>query len=318
MKPVSETKKMTDVGVIVGRFQVPTLHEAHKDLIRTVCSRHNRVLIILGVSAIKASTRKNALDFDTRRKMIEWEFKSEVASDKLSVYYIKNCKENETWAHKLDTIIDENITIGSTVTLYGSRDSFIKSYSPHGKYECEELIPEVMVSGTEIRHAITRTTKNSPEFRAGAFWAATNRFPTVYTTVDVAVIKKEGEIIKLLLGRKGDESKFRIVGGFADVRSESFEHDAKREVYEETNRMMEISEPKYLGSFNIDDWRYRDEDDKIRTLFFLSNYVFGTPEAADDIKEVKWFVLTKDFDAEANVEYEHVILVKHLVKHLFG
>lgn len=43
MKTVNET---AEVGIIVGRFQVPSLHEAHKELIQTVVNKHPRVLII--------------------------------------------------------------------------------------------------------------------------------------------------------------------------------------------------------------------------------------------------------------------------------
>jgi bifunctional NMN adenylyltransferase/nudix hydrolase len=58
-----------DVGVIVGRFQVPELHDAHKDLIETVCDKHDKVIIFLGLSPLMV-TRENPLDFESRKQMI--------------------------------------------------------------------------------------------------------------------------------------------------------------------------------------------------------------------------------------------------------
>ena len=45
-----------DVGVLVGRFQVHKLHQAHLDLIRYVIERHDRVLIFLGTSSSRVVT----------------------------------------------------------------------------------------------------------------------------------------------------------------------------------------------------------------------------------------------------------------------
>ena len=48
-------------GVIIARFQTPALHEGHLSLIRQVKQKHNRLIIVLGVSPVKGS-RKNPLD----------------------------------------------------------------------------------------------------------------------------------------------------------------------------------------------------------------------------------------------------------------
>ena len=41
--------KEFNVGVIVGRFQVPELHRMHHDLIQSVIDRHEKVYIFLGI-----------------------------------------------------------------------------------------------------------------------------------------------------------------------------------------------------------------------------------------------------------------------------
>ena len=47
----------------------------------------------------------------------------------------------------------------------------------------------------------------------------------------------------------------------------------------------------YEKSFRVNDWRYRNEDDKIITTLFTTEYVGGDPVGSDDIAEVKWFPL---------------------------
>ena len=65
-----KTKEVrADVGVLVGRFQVPNLHPGHIELIQSVCEAHSKVLIFLGLAPTKA-TRNNPLDFESRKHMI--------------------------------------------------------------------------------------------------------------------------------------------------------------------------------------------------------------------------------------------------------
>ena len=59
-----------------------------------------------------------------------------------------------------------------------------------------------------------------------------------------------------------------------------------REVQEETG--LEVDNIIYLSSFKVNDWRYRNERNSIKTLFFVADYIFGTPIASDDIAEVHW------------------------------
>ena len=89
------------------------------------------------------------------------------------------------------------------------------------------------------------------------------------------------------MARKPLEDKYRFVGGFADPRSGSYEEDARREAEEEAG--VEITTPEYVCSMAIDDWRYRNEVDKVVTTFFKSRVAFGRPEAGDDVCEVRWF-----------------------------
>ena len=274
MQPAQE---QYDIGVIVGRFQVHELHQAHRDLIDYVCDHHEKVVIVLGLSPLPVSTN-NPLDFESRKQML-----LEAYPD-VTVLYIKDMAEDEPWSKRLDALVSDVATPRQSIVLYGGRDSFMEHY--HGRFPTQELVQTTFMSGTAQRKAIARSsTRASADFRAGAIWASQSRFPTVYTTVDIAVLDEKGE--RVLLGRKPGETLYRFLGGFADPASETFEQDARREVAEEGG--IEVGDVTYIGSQNIEDWRYRNEPDGIRTMMFTAKYLHGRPTPGDDIEEVRWF-----------------------------
>lgn len=297
-------KVKSDVGIIVGRFQVPDLHDAHKQLIQTVCTKHDKVIIFLGLSPVFNSD--NPLDFEARKQMLHETFPNVI------VAYVPDQPLDTVWSIKLDEQIKLLTGPKQTVTLYGGRDSFISRYS--GKYPTEELVQDRWVSGTEIRSMVKNQVKASREFRHGVIWASWQRFDTVYTTVDIALTKDNGK--KVLLARKPNEVLYRFPGGFIDKRDKSNEEAAMRELYEEVSGIeAEVITPKhYVGSFNIDDWRYRGANDSIRTLFYTTQYLFGAPKASDDIAEVQWFELKKLTDDM--IVSGHRILVNVLKEYL--
>jgi bifunctional NMN adenylyltransferase/nudix hydrolase len=290
----------TDVGVIVGRFQVPHLHEAHTELIQTVCSNHPKVIIILGLSPCKV-TYNNPLDFEARKQMLLEKFPNVV------VAYVKDCVSDEVWSRKLDETISDLVSPNQTVTLYGSRDSFIPHYK--GRFKTQRLEQRVYVSGSELRREISAKVKASSDFRAGVIWATANQYAKVHPTVDVAILNERADWV--LMARKPNETNFRFVGGFATTGG-TYEQDARREVMEETH--CDITDPEYIGSCLIDDWRYRKESDKIKTLFFKAKYVSGSPKADDDVAELRWWAFSEL--KEKDVVPEHRPLLRMLYQNL--
>jgi len=274
MKTKLET---AEVGIIIGRFQIPELHEVHKEIIQRVIDSHPRVLLFIGLAPDSCRcTYNNPLDFVTRRAMIQKEYPN------IEIHYIKDQPEDSTWSKDLDTQIGNFTGVGQKVVLYGGRDSFIPHYS--GKYPVVELAASKIVSGKEIRKNVGIKSKNTAEFREGVIWAVENQWPSALPTVDIAIIDRNGR--RLLLGRKPGESQRRFPGGFAKETSLCYEDDAKRETAEETS--LEVDNITYLASFNINDWRYRNERNKIKTLFFVADYIYGSPVAGDDLAEIMW------------------------------
>lgn len=283
----------TDVAVIVGRFQVNELHEAHIDLITSVLNKHDRVLLFLGNSTIR-NTLNNPLDYRARRTMIADKFPT------VEIHYINDNPSDTAWTKNLDKLIGEQLLPMQTVTLYGSRDSFLKCYT--GKFNTCELEATTFISGTEVRRRVCNNYPPTADYRAGMIAATAYRFPTAFQTVDIAVVNDKGE---LLLARKPEEKKWRFIGGFSDPASVSLEEDAKREMQEEAG--VEVGNITYLGSTLINDWRYRGEIDKIKTALFVAKYVFGKPEGADDVAEVKW-VSINNLTKNDIVETHHVLI----------
>jgi bifunctional NMN adenylyltransferase/nudix hydrolase len=125
--------------------------------------------------------------------------------------------------------------------------------------------------------------------------------------VDIAIWDEGYE--RLLMARKPGEKEYRFVGGFV-TETTTYEANARREVQEETG--IEITDPQYVCSYRVDDWRYRRERDGIVTILFEAKLMFGTPTPNDDIEELRWFKL-EDIEQGMLVE-EHWPLFERLMK----
>lgn len=283
--------EQTDVGVIIGRFQVPELHAGHQELIDSVLVNHHRVIVVLGMGHTKCSFR-NPLDVGARRSMFREQYPD------ITCLYIKDMQTNEAWSAKLDEIIHDEVAPESTVTLYGSRDSFVESYT--GAYNTIELKQKTYVSGTSIRKQLAHNAKKDKQFRVGCCFAVANQWPGPETTIDVAIFNKKND--QILLGRKIDEEGWRVIGGFVQ-NEETLEECVLREGKEETG--LDLAYPEYVGSFVSDDWRKMGERDKILTVLFKASVAKGRPAPDDDIHELQWFDLNGDLF--------HIVISNHRV-----
>ena len=268
---------ITSLGVVVARVQVDDLHEGHIDLFKEVSDTNSALLVVLGLSPCKC-TSNNPLDYDTRRRMISAHFPS------AKVAYITDMYSDVEWSKTLDTIVSKYVNNFDTVTLYGGRDSFIKYY--HGKFNTQELEPRVMISGTAIRTQLAVRSRDTVDFRAGAIWYALNQYPRALPTVDIAVLDIARDSI--LLARKQHEEMYRLIGGFAQP-GETYESSALRELQEESGLVVAPEHLNIERSFFIDDWRYKNERDKITTMLYTVMKWEGLPKPDDDIHELRWF-----------------------------
>jgi bifunctional NMN adenylyltransferase/nudix hydrolase len=273
------TEKSTDVGIIVGRFQSPFIHEGHQEVIQKVISKHPRVVVFLGLSPHRC-TRKDPYDFQIRKAMFEEQFPT------VEVDYITDVGNDEVWSKNLDKQIRRVLGPNQTGTLYGSRDSFLKSYK--GIYPTCELIPSKYISASDIRKQIGIKAKRTRDFREGIVYAMEHQPTRVIPTVDMAVLNPKTK--ELLMVRKTDESSLRFPGGKAETESVSYEADALRELSQEVGSKVSVCSPKYITSMLMDDWKFRGQYDKIKTVFFYCEYIGGDPAPEDDneIAEARW------------------------------
>lgn len=285
--------KTTDIGVIVGRFQTNELHAGHKEIIQQVISSHDKVIIFLGISQA-INTKRNPLDFITRKLMIEHAFPTGISA----ILPLIDKYSDSVWSKQIDYKVREVFPTGS-VTLYGSRDSCLSSYL--GDFKTLELSPSMYISATNIRESVSKKTLQSSDFRAGVIYSVYSSYPTAYPTVDLLIFKGGN----VLLGKKDGENMWRFIGGFVDPTDLSLEAAAKREGYEETG--LELANFKYLFSSKINDWRYSKVADKgIITTVFSCDFIFGSPSPGDDIAALKWFTLE-----ELKTNYSDILIEGH-------
>lgn len=270
-------RKEADVGVIVARFQVARLTAAHMDLISTVVKWHKRTIILLGNSPVP-NTRRNPLSFEAREKMVRAEFPD------VMILPIHDRSSDQAWSAAVDVNLRGVLQHHETAVIYGSRDSFIEHYS--GTFPTQKLEPTPALSGSTAREALRVGALQSEDFRAGIIHGAFMRFPTVYPTVDMAVVDHDMRRVALIKKSVGDVT-WRFPGGFVDPKDRDFPAAALREAREEVG-LGECEVPEYIGSFSVNDWRYRGEMDCIKTTFFLIRQLWGTLKAGDDAAVVEW------------------------------
>lgn len=269
-----------DTAAIIARFQTPYLHEGHVHLINQVSENHSKVVIVLGTSPL-AGSRKNPFDYHTREKMIKSQFPEVV------VLPLPDEPSDFTWSKSLDGLLESTFS-GEKFSLYGSRDSFIQYYN--GKFKTEELPAHGDYNATEIRARYASKVLDSPDFRAGILYAFNVQYKKVFPTVDVALFRNNGE--EILLGKKDNSPLLRLPGGFVDPEDISYELAAERELFEEVGDL-EVGSMQYEMSVKVDDWRYKNEDDKIITHLFSADFISGQVKASDDIVEVQWVMVSE-------------------------
>jgi len=310
------------VGVVIGRWQVETLHEGHRFLINEAFRHHKKVIIFIGCAPIQG-TKHNPLDYPTRERLLRSEYPD------ATILPLYDHLSNEEWSKQLDSQIRGIYPNVTNAKLYGGRSSFQEHYC--GTFEPVNINSDIEYkSGTKQREDIGKVVRGSADFRAGIVYSTQNSWPYVKMCVDIAYVKTLGEIDGsggsignkvlgklrdplILLGRKETENKWRVPGGMVE-KGESLEFAACKELGEETDMFVEMSKLKYIGSYPVGDWRFKNAGEiGLLTALFLVEHQFGAPVAKDDLVEVKWCPLSK---AEREVTKGHKVLIAAVKKHL--
>jgi bifunctional NMN adenylyltransferase/nudix hydrolase len=324
-----EQSSKSGIGVVVGRFQTDRLTNGHINLFEEVLQKRAALMVILGSSKAK-NTKRNPLDFETRRQMIANEYPDAI------IFNIWDEPTDESWSKTLDNIISENVPPGTNVMLYGSRDSFIQSYT--GKFFTCQIAEKSGISGSEIRKTIGLIPIGISEFRRGAIYASQSRYDQVVMCVDIAPIMYiDGNPYLVMIRKNEDDANrgleqskcYRFIGGHADVKTlkkygldsnKTLELMAIKEAREEASIDIDVKDVHYLGSYYIPDWRYKDENDMIMSAFFVAKCSgsFSVLDicAGDDADEVLLISVEDFLNQKVYIVKEHKMLAENLRKTL--
>jgi len=252
------------VGIIIGRFQVDELHEAHHYCIYQVVSNHKNSIIFLGTPKV-SGTKSNPLDFQTRKQMIGRTYPSAIIAP------LQDCDTDEEWSIELDRRIRGLLNLfpdirpgEEPVLLYGGRDSFIPHYK--GIFKTIEIKEYPSKSGTEARRFIGEHPIDSSDFRKGIIYNTYNQsnklIPYVKILIDTNLSNDETKEIK---------KNTLVVLGEPSINDSSLEQSVKRIVSEKIG--CEIDMIEYLSSEIYEDWRYKDV--KMMIIVYKAKYIFG-------------------------------------------
>lgn len=165
------------VGVIVARFQVPELSDAHDSLIRHVRRHCKEVCVMLGVAP--RVDRRNPLSFEMREDMVRTEY-----PDINHVHPLRDVPgDDKTWSYNLDMFIGLLFPLAGEITLFGGRDSFIKHYT--GTNRVVTVAFGAARSGSTIRQEIGHSApEGTASFRKGVIYAVENYLGSEPSAVD--------------------------------------------------------------------------------------------------------------------------------------
>jgi bifunctional NMN adenylyltransferase/nudix hydrolase len=302
----------SNVGVAVMRCQVSSLTVGHEELIKYMMAENDGVIVVLGESPVRPN-HTDPLSIEMRRNMIKYRF------PKVVVLSIMDRRDDVEWSKELDRMIAKNIPPGSKVKLYGGRDSFLPHY--FGKYQVEEFSQQMnSQSGTSQRKQVACNPDDGSEnFRRGAIWATQNQYVRVVPTVDIApIIYHEGAATLVMIKKDSDNGKIRFIGGHIEpdrkgqYKNKFAEVQAAKECKEEADLEAKDDTIRYLGSFFVNDWRYKS--DMVMTMFFVADAI-GEPRAGDDADDIILIPVREMEKYRYIVVEEHLMMYYELARH---
>lgn len=275
---------MSKISAVIGRFQVHQFTDAHKEVLDTPGPK----IVLLGVNPMDGREHRHPLLFRQRARLIE-NYYSVRANEFRGVFPIFDQPTDGQWSRDLDKFLslmfpeDEITLVGGPLT-----NSFIPHYK--GSRTVKAINNALSTSGTVVRKRIIAQV-GSPDFLAGQIYGIENQFPRVYPVVDIGVMRdKDTNLPQLLLIKRGDTGEWALPGGFVDPADVGLEEAAWRELHEEVGINLEIGAPMYVGSFQIDDWRYRSSRDKVMSSLFRCQHMWGEPELTKEAVDFGWWI----------------------------
>lgn len=240
------------LGILIGRFQVPEMHEGHRFLVREMLEQCDQVLILFG-SANRTRSVKNPFTYQERKAAALKLFPT-IGTAPLNDYLYNDSQ----WMADVTATIEQareqisrDFETPVTVVLYGHHKDGNDYLRWFPQYEYVNINSDIDVSGTEVRNSYSHMLPQSVQQDMQYFAQERETFKS-YPYPDSlniccgdAVVECLGHI--LLIRRKftPGAGNWALPGGHKHT-DETFLECAVRELYEETN--LRIPKPVLLGS----------------------------------------------------------------------
>lgn len=242
------------LGVLIGRFQVPTPHEGHRFLINRILERCDVLLILVG-SANRARSIRNPYTYceraDAIMQAIHPSMHSRVLLAPLNDYLYNDTRWMVDVAATINQVVatSDALRTGAEpeITLYGhfkEGNNYLKWF-PQFKYQ--NIDTEVEVSGTEMRNSFRHLLPEVVQQEYAqydkdmALFAGYPYKDCLQSNCGDAVVECNGHILLI----KRPNGVWALPGGHKN-KFETFLDCAIRELYEETN--LRVPEKVLRGS----------------------------------------------------------------------
>jgi bifunctional NMN adenylyltransferase/nudix hydrolase len=317
--------KQYNTLVLVGRFQ--PIHSAHVEIINRAALLADNLIIVVG-SAHQPRTFKNPFTFDERAKMI----KSATAGLDVNIIIRPNIDtiyNDQAWAVRVQKIVADNTTPGSTVGIIGHKkdeSSFYLDMFPQWTFENVDKVQPL--GATDIRGLYFKHDTN-PNFICSVVPETTLEFlakfkdtvhfqqiirerefvekhkqqyaslpyPPIFSTADAVVICS-GHV--LMIKRRAEPGKglWALPGGYVNAATDkSVEDTAIRELREET--LIKVPAPVLRGSIvrsRVFDAIDRSPRGRIITHAFYIQLAGGElprVKGNDDAEKARWIPIAE-------------------------
>lgn len=224
-----------NIGIIIGRFQVPFLHEGHKLLIQTALDKSDKVIVLLG-SANRAPSPRNPFNFTHRAETISKCFPNSVVCYPLNDYLYSDSQ----WMTDVALTISKVTKGTDRITLFGhfkEGNDYLTWFPQYKNYNVES---DIKIDGTAIRNDNIYLLPNSVQQDIAAYDMEKEHFKdykypeALNICCADTVLECAGHV--LLIRRKYAPGKgsWALPGGHKN-NNETFLDAALRELEEETN-----------------------------------------------------------------------------------
>lgn len=240
------------LGVLIGRFQVPEMHEGHRFLVREMLEQCDEVLVLFG-SANRAKSVKNPFSYPERAQAAKKLF------PKIWVAPLNDYLYNDSqWMadvaatiEALKVLVQQKHNTKVEVVLYGHQKDGNDYLNWFPQFEYVNVNSEILISGTQIRESFLHLLPQSVQDDFNYFEKERKQFlsypypDSLNICCGDAVVECLGHV--LLIQRKWapGAGNWALPGGHKHTQ-ETFLDCAIRELYEETN--LRVPEKVVRGS----------------------------------------------------------------------